>query len=453
MSRLLARLVFGSYRLAGGPVTPLLKVLLARRLRRGKELPERVEERWGRSALTRPEGSLVWVHAASVGESLAVLPLVEALHRERQDLALMMTSTTVTSARLLAERLPAGVLHQFSPLDVSGAVERFLDHWRPDLAIFVESELWPTQLFALDRRGIPRALVNGRMSSRSYRGWKRWPGLAEALLGGFRVITAESARSAERLAALGRPHPGGPQVIATGSLKDAAAPLPAKEQDLSTLGDALAGRPRWLAASTHPGEEEEVLEAHRALAATLPGLVTLLAPRHPERGDEVARMVRDSGLVLAQRSRGEPLGPATEVYLADTLGEMGLLYRLAPLVFVGGSLVPVGGHNPLEAARLSAALLAGPNRDNVVDSSRRLEEAGALVTVADGAALAAAAAPLLSDPAALAAAGAKAAAVAGENAAVLERNLAVLLPLLPAGDRAPVQGGRLHQDEDRQAGR
>ncbi len=428
MSRPFARMIFGLYQLAGRLAQPLLALLLARRVKRGKELPERLQERWGKSAL-KPDGRpLVWVHAASVGESLAVLPLVQALDREHPELQVVMTSTTVTSARLLAQRLPAGVLHQFSPLDVPAAVERFLDLWRPGLAIYVESELWPTQLDALDCRGIARVLVNGRMSSRSFKSWRRWPGLAQALLGGFRLVTAESRRSAERLAALGAQN-----VIATGSLKDAAPPLPADPESLQALKTAIATRPCWLAASTHPGEEEQVFAVQTALRTALPGLVTLLAPRHPERGSELARLGRAAGLTLAQRSSGEALTAETEVYLADTLGEMGLLYRLAPLVFVGGSLVPMGGHNPLEAARLGAALLAGPHRDNVLESSSRLEEAGALATVADGAALQQAVLRLLSHPAALSEAGTSASAVARENAKVLEQNLEALAPFLPGG--------------------
>lgn len=443
MSRLFSRLVFGLYRLAGRLAAPLLSLLLARRLRRGKEMPARVRERWGEASQPRPAGPLVWVHAASVGESLAVLPLVEALARDRPESAVLMTSTTVTSARLLAERLPAGVIHQFSPLDLPTAVTRFLDHWQPGLAIFVESELWPTQLHALDRRAIPRVLVNGRMSSRSYRGWRRWPGLAAGLLGNFALVTAESERSAERLHKL-----GAPRVIPSGSLKNAAAPLPAKTVDLEVLKAAIGDRPCWLAASTHPGEEEKIFNIHKNLQDTFPNLLTFLAPRHPERGPEIGELAQAQGLHSARRSQGEAISERTAIYLADTLGEMGLLYRLAPLVFVGGSLVPVGGHNPLEPARLSAALIAGPYRDNVVESSARLEAAGAMVCVSDAEELQAVALRLLKDPLAMAAAGKTAKAVAGEQAQVLQRTWAALAPLLPAADRAAVEGRALHQGED-----
>ncbi len=439
MPRLFAQLVFGLYRLAGYLAAPLLRLLLARRLRRGKELPDRLGERWGKSDRGRPEAVLIWVHAASVGESLAVLPLVQQLTRERPQVTILMTSTTVTSANLLAVRLPVGVIHQFSPLDLPGAVGRFLDHWRPDLAIFVESELWPTQLRALDRRGIARALVNGRMSSRSYRGWRRWPGLAEGLLGGFDLVTAESERSAERLQALGAPN-----VIAAGSLKDAALLLPVDAEMLAALKAAIAERPCWLAASTHPGEERHIIAVHKGLSARFPSLLTLLAPRHPERGAEIAAVARTAGLEVAQRSKGEPLAAGTALYLADTLGEMGLLYRLTPLVFVGGSLVPVGGHNPLEPARLSAALVAGPHRDNVIESCQRLTAAGALILVENAKELETTVEALLDNPEAMAEAGAKAAAAAGSDARVMPRTWEALLPLLPTGDGAPVEGGALH---------
>ncbi len=447
MSRLFAQFVFGLYGLAGRLAAPLVPLLLARRLKRGKELPERVQERWGQSDSVRPEGPLVWIHAASVGESLAVLPVVERLAAMPGRPTLLMTSTTVTSAKLLAERLPAGVIHQFSPLDLPAAIGRFLDHWQPSLALFVESELWPTQLSLLDRRGIPRALVNGRMSSRSYRGWRRWPGLAEALLGGFVTITAESERSAERLRKL-----GARQVVSTGSLKNAAPPLPVDAEALEALQQALAGRPRWLAASTHPGEEEKIIKIHKALSKALPNLVTLLAPRHPHRGEEIAEMAKAAGLRVSQRSRGRPLTEETDLYLADTLGEMGLLYRLAPLVFVGGSLVPTGGHNPLEPARLSAALLTGPHRDNVIESCARLQAADALITVENAAGLEAALLPLLRDPDRVAALGIKAAAVAKDHAQVLERTLDVVLPLIPSADGAPVKGRTLHQSKDLSTG-
>ncbi len=426
MSGFFARLVFAAYRLLGRLAGPAAALLLAHRTRRGKEIADRANERWARDLPARPEGQLVWVHAASVGESLAVLPLVERLRQERPDLPLVMTSTTVTSARLLAQRLPGEVRHQLSPLDLPATIARFLDHWRPSLALYVESELWPGQLLELDRRGVPRVLVNGRMSKRSYRGWRRWPGMARALLSGFAVVTAESRRSAQRLTKL-----GAPKVVATGNLKQAAAPLPADESELERLQSQLGARPRWLAASTHAGEEALVFDAHRRMARRLPDLMTLVVPRHPERGQEIAELAAERGLTLSRRSQSHAPEGRHDIYLADTLGELGLFYRLAPLVFVGGSLVPVGGHNPLEPARLSAALMAGPYMENVAEATRRLEEAKALRRISDGGGLAEAALALLTDRDAMSAAGEAAAAVGRAEAAVLDRCWEEVLPLLP----------------------
>ncbi|MEO1192650.1 MAG: 3-deoxy-D-manno-octulosonic acid transferase [Pseudomonadota bacterium] len=452
MSRLFARFVFSLYRALGRAAGPLVRVLLRRRVTRGKELEDRLPERWGYSALPRPDKPLIWVHAASVGESLAILPLVQALHERAPGCQVLMTSTTVTSAKLLDQRLPDGVIHRFSPLDLPRAIERFLDHWRPALAIYVESELWPTQLRALDQRAIPRLLVNGRMSSRSYRGWRRYPGLAPELLEGFRLVAAEGQRSAERLRALGAQN-----VSAVGNLKQAAQPLPADPTHLAALEDAVAGRPLWLAASTHPGEDEQVFAAHAHLKEALPDLLTLLVPRHPVRGAEIAALAQAAGLVVARRSLDQAVTQETEIYIADTLGELGIFYRLAPIVFVGGSLMPVGGHNPLEPARLGCALLAGPHQDNVIEASAALQAAGALQLVRSQTALASAVLAWLQDPAARQAAGTAAESVGTAQAAVLEDCWQLLEPFLPAleppGDGAAVEGDALHQGEDGTAGR
>ncbi|MBC6404511.1 MAG: 3-deoxy-D-manno-octulosonic acid transferase [Rhodospirillales bacterium] len=435
MSPLFARLLFACYRLLARAAGPVIRPLLARRARRGKEIPERLPERWGHSDRARPGGSLIWVHAASVGESLAVLPLVTRLHEEMPQATLLMTSTTVTSARLLSERLPRRIIHQFSPLDLPQAVGPFLDRWQPNLAIFVESELWPTQIWALDRRWIPRVLVNARTSSRSYRSWKRWPGLAETLLSGFSLVAAESARSAERLQAL-----GASKVVTTGNLKDSAPPLPAAEAALEALRQALGTRPVWLAASTHPGEECLLFEAHLRIKRQLPDLLTLLVPRHPERGAEIAAAAEALGLTVALRSRGTEPDRQTEVYLADTLGELGLFYRLASIIFVGGSLAPVGGHNPLEPARLSAALLSGPHRDNVAEASQRLEAAGALTSVTDAESLADRVTHYLLHPEAAAAAATAALAVCTEQATALDRTWTALYGILEKAVKVSADG-------------
>lgn len=418
-------LVFGAYALAGRAATPLAARYLRRRVARGKEDPARLGERWGRAGLPRPAGRLLWIHAASVGESLAVLPLLEAIRAAHPALSCLMTSGTVTSARLLAERLPPGVLHQYLPLDLPGPVARFLDHWRPDLACFVESELWPTLLRALRRRGTPLALVNARMSEKSFRGWRRVPGLAGALLAGVERVLAEGPDSAERFAAL-----GARQVLAPGNLKLAAPPLAVDRAELARLESTLGARPRFVAASTHPGEELLLAEALALLRQARPGLLCVLAPRHPERGAALAALLRGRGLAVAQRSLGEAVTPDSAVLLADTLGELGLVYRLGEIAFVGGSLVPKGGQNLLEPARLGRALLAGPHTENFALPATRLEAAGALRRVRDAAGLAGAVADWLGDPAARRRAMAAAEATARTEAAVLTAVLAGLAPLL-----------------------
>jgi len=421
---LLADSLFAAYALVGRLGTPLVSLYLGRRARRGKEDPERRAERLGHAALARPAGPLLWIHAASVGESLAVLPLLRALRRREPGLALLMTSGTVTSARLLAERLPPGAVHQFVPVDLPGAVTRFLDHWRPNLALFVESELWPTTLRQLRRRGVPVALVNGRMSARSFARWSRLPALSRALLGCLDLVLAESEASAERFRRL-----GADRVEATGNLKLAAAELPGEDPALSA---AIAGRPCWIAASTHPGEEGLVLDADARLAASHPNLLTILCPRHPERGEALAAEVQARGLPLARRSLAQLPGPAHRIYLADTMGELGPLYRVSQVAFVGGSLVPKGGQNLLEPARLGLPVLAGPHTENQAEAAERLERAGALLRVADSESLARTVAGLLQQSAERERRGQAAAAAAASEAEVLERALSALDPLFAA---------------------
>lgn len=419
---MLARAAFCLYGLAGRLGTPLVRRLLRARARRGKEDPARLDERWGRATLPRPAGPLVWLHAASVGESLAVLPVIERLRAERPALTLLITSGTVTSARLLAQRLPPGVGHQFVPVDLPTPVERFLAHWRPDLAIFVESELWPNLIRRTAAAGAPLALINARMSAASFRSWWRWRPLARALLAPFRLVLAESEESARRFRDL-----GARQVAAPGNLKLAAPPLTAEEGELAALQAAIGRRPVWIAASTHPGEEEIVAEAHRLIARHRPDILTVLAPRHPQRGAAIAAAL---GLKVARRALNQRPEEATELYLADTLGELGLIYRLGGIVLVGGSLVPKGGQNLLEPARLGAALIAGPHTANFAALAERLERGGALLRATDAESLAAAVLRLLANPAERDRLAAAAERCSRQEAAVLDRTLTALAPLL-----------------------
>ncbi|MEZ5921862.1 MAG: 3-deoxy-D-manno-octulosonic acid transferase [Parvularculaceae bacterium] len=344
------------YRAASRASEPVARLLLKRRLELGKEDADRIGERAGEPGRERPDGALTWIHGASVGESLSVLPLVDRLKKDDPALNVLVTTGTVTSAKLMAERLPAGAFHQFIPIDHPHFVTRFLDHWRPDAALFVESEFWPNLLIETRKRAAFMALVNGRVSPKSFEEWRSKPQTIRYLLSAFDAMAAQDRQNAERLSLL-----SGRDVQSFGNLKNAAPPLPADPAALAALKDQVCDRPVWLAASTHPSEDQPVFDAHRMLAAENKSLLTIIAPRHPERGAEVAELAREAGLAVARRSKGEDVTDTTDIYIADTLGELGLFYRVSDIAFVGGSITEKGGHNPLEPARLSAAILHGPH--------------------------------------------------------------------------------------------
>ncbi len=365
-----------------GLIEPWAPGLLRRRAQRGKEAPQRLNERLGRASIARPNGPLAWLHGASVGESLSLLPLVEAIGAARPDAQVLVTSGTRTSAELLARRLPPGAIHQYAPIDGPRAVSRFLDHWKPDLAILVESELWPNLLLQTRLSGSRMALLSAKLSDGSFRNWSRFPRSARALLGGFDLVLAQDARAAARLSALGA------QVAGLADLKFGAAPLPANRDDLQTLKVQIGERPLILAASTHAGEDETVLDAFAAVAASPRSPLLVIVPRHPERGPAVAELARSRGFSVSLRSAGQPVGPE-QVHVADTLGELGLWFRLARLAVIGGGFTAgIGGHNPLEPARLSCPFVSGPHVANWANTYAELAEAGAGDAIADAGALA-----------------------------------------------------------------
>jgi len=371
-----APLTLQAYRLLTAVAMPAAGVILNRRLKRGKEIEARLAERRGESAIARPPGPLVWVHVASVGEMLSVMPLIERI-RER-DITVLVTSGTVTAAELAERRFPPDVIHQFVPVDFPRFVGRFLDHWRPSLGLFVESDLWPNLIMTAARRDIPLILVNGRLSERSFNRWRLFPRTIGALLSQFDLCLAQSSEDAARYADL-----GAPRYHTTGNLKlDVPAP-PFDQGKFRQLQTAVLSRPLIAAASTHPGEETELIEVQRRLRRSFPGLLTILVPRHPERGTQIAGIARNAGLAVAQRSLGELPGRTTEIYVADTIGELGLIYRLAPIVFMGGSLVEHGGQNPIEAAKLGAAIVHGPNIWNFAEIYAALNAAGGAEMVPD----------------------------------------------------------------------
>lgn len=380
-----------AYRLATAAFAPLLGGLLAYRVRKGKEDRTRQGERRGIPGRERPPGPLAWLHGASVGETTSLLPVVERL--TRQGFTVLVTSGTVTSARLLAARLPGHALHQFVPLDVPAYMERFLDYWRPDLVLIAESEIWPNALVGIRDRGIPALLLNARMSERSFRRWQRLPATASALLQHFDLCLAQSAADGERLERL-----GAPRVVVAGNIKyDVPAP-PANPATVATLSAIVGERPVWIAASTHPGEDDLVLQAHELLQPTHPGLLTIIVPRHPERGADIAALAAARGLPTGLRSAGTLPERHIAVHVADTIGELGLFYRLAPVAFIGGSLVPHGGQNPIEPAKLGTAVVHGPHVRNFADVYRTLDDAQAAWPVTGAETLAEAVYTLLSQP-------------------------------------------------------
>ena len=413
----------GRYAVVTDVAGPALGVWLKRRLRAGKELPDRVAERKGYSAFVRPTGKLVWFHGASVGECLSLLPLIETI--AGRGLKVLMTSGTVTSAALMAERLPAGVIHQFIPLDRRAWVNRFLDHWRPDLVLWAESELWPNMLNALARRRIPAVLVNGRLSDRAYEGWRKWPGFAAETLAAFGLILAQSKADCERFAAL-----GGKDVRVSGNLKLAAPPLPVDAGALAALRGALGARPCWLAASIHPGEDYIASAVHNELSPHHPGLLTLIVPRHSERGAEMAETMTKAGLTVARRANGDALTSAVRVYIADTMGELGLFYRAASVVFLGKSLSVGGGQNPAEPAALGCALVLGPDMSNFRDITAELLAMDAAIQAPDGAALAETVDILLQDSARRASLAANAITMMRRHQGAVGETLRHIAPLL-----------------------
>jgi 3-deoxy-D-manno-octulosonic-acid transferase len=378
---------------AASLASPALRLMLRYRAARGKEIAGRLAERRGIEASPRPAGRLLWLHAASVGETMSVLPVVAALARLSPGSTMLLTTGTVTSAAMLEQRLPAmelspPVLHRFAPLDVPAWIGRFLDHWRPDAVCFVESELWPNILSACRARGIPAMLMNARMSARSYAAWSRAPRAARAVLGQFARIQARGEEDAARLRKL-----GADRIEVVGDLKLAAPALPADPVAMRKMTDILAGRPVFLAASTHPGEEPLIKLVHDALRQRNPGLLTIVAPRHPERGPGLA-----DELNAPSRQRGQP-PPCEGLWIADTMGELGLWYRLSQVVFVGRSLIlPGGGQNPLEPARLGRAIATGPHTGNFTAHVALLRAAGALEVTVDVHDLTRFAGMMLADP-------------------------------------------------------
>lgn len=413
-------------------IAPLAWRKVAAKLR-AYGLPEnRVRERLGHATQPRPKGQLIWFHAASVGESLSVLTLITRMGEQLPDAQFLITSGTPTSAELIEKRLPPRCRHQFPPLDSAAAVDRFLAHWQPDLGIFVESELWPQMLVRARRSGCPLVLLNARLSDRSVARWKKHPDTARYLLDQFALLVTQNQKTADNLHAMGAE----PARVQPGSnLKAVSQPLPVDAPLLTRLRDDIGKRPVWIASSTHEGEEETMLAAHKTLLQRHPGACLLLAPRHPERGDAVEALVKQAGLSLARRSKGVMPGTTSQVYLADTLGEVGTWYALSPMVFLGGSLRKIGGHNPFEPMQAGAAVISGTGHYNFAETYAELAALGAAVEIQNGDELADQLTTWLAQPASLKAARSAARQFISRQSDQLDTTVEALLTLLP--DRRP----------------
>jgi len=370
-------------------IQPILPWHLKRRLKRGKEHPTRWREKLGHTSTPRPEGRVIWLHAVGLGEVLALRGLILGLQKQAPGLNFLVTSGTRASAEVFGRNLPPRTIHQFAPLDAPGPARRFLAHWRPNLSIWAEQELWPGLVYRTDRTGIPLALVNARMNKAAFERRERGAALYRDILPRFKLISAQEAETAEHLAAL-----GAPLVQVHGSLKPVAPPLADQPNDRTALEKALKNRPLWLAASTHAADEALALAAHIERLHSVPESVLFIAPRMPDRAPEILSAIKAAGLTVAQRSTSDPLTPETQVYLVDTFGEMGLFYRLVSTAFIGGTMSDIEGHNPWEAVRLGCAILHGPRTANFAADYAQLAKGGAAQMTNTPNALAAA----LSDP-------------------------------------------------------
>ena len=376
MSERWARAMLTAYRFAGAAAYPLIGPYVAWRTSQGKEDRARSRERYGMAGRPRPEGPLIWMHAASVGETIAVVPVIESILD--YGVNIVLTTGTVTSAQAAEERLGNRIIHQYVPLDLKPAVSRFLDHWRPDLAIIAESEIWPMTILELGARHVPQVLINGRLSDRSFKSWKKRSHIAEALFENMAHVVAQSDVDGERFRSLGaRP------VTVSGNLKGDTAPPPVDEKALHALRRQIGSRPTWAAISTHEGEEVVAAEVHAALQSRHRGLLTIIVPRHPDRAEALTEQISGMGLKVARRSKDERLTPDTDILLGDTIGEMGLYLRLTEIAFVGRSLTSEGGQNPLEPAMLETAVLAGRNVQNFREAYQRLLDRGGAKLVRD----------------------------------------------------------------------
>ena len=342
---------------------PFVRALTSYRLKNGLEEKNRTKERYGFASLERPRDPLIWIHAASVGETISLIPLIKSYKANYPTHSILLTTTTVTAASIVKERLSDFCIHQYVPFDVGPWVNRFLKYWKPQLAVLVESELWPNMITQIYKMKIPLVLLNARLSNRSYHRWLKFKFLARLLLSRFSLCLAQSPQTAERLV-----HLGASKVEVMANLKFAADPLPVSTEKLQELSPLFKGRAIWVAASTHLGEEEITIQTHQDLKKQFPNLLTILIPRHPYRCDKIKKLCENSGLLVQTHSTlNTETSPNFDIYLVDTIGELGLFFSLSSIVFIGGSFVSVEGHNPIEPALFKCAVLWGPRMSNFKD--------------------------------------------------------------------------------------
>lgn len=363
-------------------LAPCISLYLYYRVFTGKEDKNRLKERKGISALKRPSGDVVWVHAASVGEALTALSVVEFLCKDQDDLSIIFTTGTVSSASLIEKRLPLNVIHQYFPLDLKPWVERFLDNWHPQLVLWFESELWPSHLDALKQRKIPAILLNGRISDKSFKRWSRFSGAFKRIMQTFELIYTASVRDQNYFHKLGID-----RAVFKGNLKLTVSAAKIDEAYLERLQLSCNNRRVWLASSTHAGEEEMIASVQVFLQSFVPLALCVLVPRHPGRAQQLKLMLCARGLRVCLRSEQEVPSHDCDVFLADTFGELDLFYQLSPIAFVGGSLVPIGGHNMLEAIRQNSVVVTGPYVSNFHDLVNELLQNRACIQVQDEAEL------------------------------------------------------------------
>lgn len=356
----------------------VIKRYINKRKENGKEDIKRFNERIGRPNIKRPEGKLIWFHGASVGESLSMLPLIQRLLDIYKDAHVMVTTGTLTSAELMGKRLPERAFHQYIPIDNPVFTTRFIKHWRPDLVLWFESDLWPAMLSGIKRKNIPLILVNGRISNKSFKRWQQFDFLSKELLGCFTFCLGQSEEDAYRLRVL-----GAKDSMCLGNLKYAGLPAPIDAEKKAEVEKQIGDRPFWVVSSTHHDEELKIGKFLKRIEEKVPHLLTLIAPRHPNRGVEIQENLNNLGLKTALRSKGEPITKDTEVYIADTIGEVGIWYDLASLVFIGGSLIPHGGQNFMEPSRARDAVIVGPHMFNFTDAMNRAKKADAIIQVND----------------------------------------------------------------------